>query len=179
MLKRIFALIVAMILLAHHDSLFGSPWLASPQDTIRIALSVSPQQEKNFNAFIAWLNKHQSLKRNDSLKTAYLAAFQALKNNNSRSYFATVGRLERLFRKLTSQEKADIRSFMLTRVSTKHDSIPEMKNGAAALFQENHRQVQCIFGNCSITCPSGTKPKCFCRDTGMPDCGCEPYEIED
>lgn len=30
--------------------------------------------------------------------------------------------------------------------------------------------------DCSVTCPSGTKPKCQCSENGC-DCGCEPYSI--
>lgn len=137
-------------------------------DTVVATLSVSSQQEENFNSFMAWLDTHSSLKQNDSLKSAYQVAFAALKNNDYNSYVREVGRLNSLLNKLSATETNDMYNFFQTLIVP--TVTPMQPKGGAG----GRCEVSCLFGSCSVECPAGTKPTCFCQG-GNPNCGCEPY----
>ena len=169
----IFALLV-LALFYCRTGLYAAPHSAGAQDTMIVKLSVSEQQEKNFNAFMAWLQKHKSLAKNDSLRLAYQSVFAALKKNDVQKYFRATKQLDRVLTRVTDAEKQDMYNFFLTLTPIK-DSSPH-ENGNNGLLGGKCK-VSCVFGSCEITCPPDTKPKCFCQ-WGSPHCGCEPYEIE-
>lgn len=135
-----------------------------------VELSVSGQQEKNFNAFIAFLRQHASLKHNDSLIAAHRAVFTAVKKNDAQAYKAALRRLDSAVVKMSAQEQQDIYNFFLTLPSPDGSLRPRDGGDGGGGWC----QTVCLFGSCRIKCPSGTKPKCFCQ-WGQPHCGCEPY----
>jgi hypothetical protein len=135
-----------------------------------VELSVSPKQEKNFNRFMAWVDNHASLKHNESLKESHRAVFAALKNNDSPAYFAALPRLDAAVALLSAQEREEMYNFFLT-LSAPEGKSP-LKSGENSGGGEC--QVECLFGSCRITCPSGTKPQCSCQ-WGVPSSGCEPF----
>jgi hypothetical protein len=141
---------------------------AQGPDTMIATLSVSPQQEENFNAFMSWLDTHSSLKQNDSLKSTYQTVFVALKKNDYNSYSKEVARLNSMLNKLSVTETNDMYKFFQTLIVP--TVTPMQPKGGAG----GRCEVSCSFGSCSVECPAGTKPKCFCQ-WGNPHCGCEPY----
>jgi len=138
-------------------------------DAIIAKLSVSTYQEQNFNAFMAWLDKHESLKLNEGLKNGYQAVFNAMKQNDYSEYIVQCNKLSEETAKVNDEERISIYQFFLT--------LPYKSGGPEPLKPpgENSCEVSCTFGSCSIQCPAGTKPKCFCDFWGHPQCGCEPY----
>lgn len=131
----------------------------------KVTLSVSATQEKNFNLLISWLNNHKSLKLNSGLKNSYQLVHNALKNNNYSDYIVQVGNLSNEIKKLSVTESKSLKQFITTLTVPKAPNLPH---------SENNCSVTCQLGSCTINCPDGTKPKCFCQD-GNPQCGCEPY----
>lgn len=175
MRKYIFLAITGIALLSSRTALNAKPLPAGKQDTAIVSLSVSPQQDKNFNAFMAWLEAHPTLAQNDSLKQAYRSVFAAMKKSNAREYSAQIKRLEQALAKISRQAKKDMTKFFST--------LPPIKKSSSSAAQlgigggGGKCRVDCIFGSCEIECPAGTKPKCQCH-SGEPDCGCEPYDVQ-
>lgn len=134
-----------------------------------VTLSVSPQQETNFNLFMSWLDTHSSLKQNDNIKNAYQAVFAALKKNDYETYVKEVSILNPILKKMSPDEQNDIYNFFLTLAA------PEVTPQQSITPPGGSCNVSCLFGSCSVECPAGTKPKCFCQ-WGSPHCGCEPYD---
>lgn len=134
-----------------------------------VRLSVSDQQQKNFEAFLLWVRQHPSLKDNDGLIAAHRSAFTALKNNDAQAYFAALDRLDAAAASVTHQEDRDIFNFFSTLPSARGSLRPDEGNGDGGRCQ-----VACLFGSCTIECPPGTKPSCSCQK-GFPRCACEPY----
>lgn len=130
-----------------------------------LTFNVSAQQEQNFNAFISWLNTQASFKLDEGLINAYHGTFAAMKQNNYAEYVSWGKKLGEEFAKLSREQKAAMHQFFLT-LSVENVALPAPANSCNA---------SCLFGSCSISCPTGTKPKCFCQ-WGEPQCGCEPYQ---
>jgi hypothetical protein len=169
--SHFFALMFALAMLTCQAFAYASPSSMNAPDSVVATLSVSEQQEANFNAFVAWLNSHTSLKLNDRLQSAYQAVFAALKKNDYAAYVTQVNRLDAELAKLSVDATADMQRFFQTlSVETGLKVITDLK----VIEEGGSCEVSCLFGSCSIECPSGTKPKCFCSG-GNPHCGCEPY----
>ena len=175
MKKYAFGWMMTVALLYSPARLYAVPQATATQDTVIVKFSVSEQQEKNFNAFMAWLEKHKSLAKNDSLKMAYQDVFAALKKNDGPKYFIAIKQLDRALARVTGEEKEDMYSFFLTLTPVKDSSSPE--NGNESLSGTTTCNVSCLFGSGKTTCPPGTKPKCFCQ-WGVPHTGCEPYDVK-
>ncbi len=144
--------------------------LACQSSTQIVELSVSPKQEENFNRFMAWVDNHALLRHNDSLKESHRAVFAALKNNDSPAYFAALPRLDAAVAMVSTQEHEEMYNFFLTLSAL--EGKPPLKTGGNSAGGEC--RVECLFGSCRISCPSGTKPKCSCQ-WGVPYGGCEPF----
>lgn len=174
MRKHIIRAIIGIGLLSSQPALDAKPLPAAKQDTAIARFSVSLQQEKNFNAFMAWLEAHQTLAQDDSLKQAYRSVFAAMKKNNAREYSAQLKWLDQALAKISHQAKKEMTMFFSTLPPVKSSSsasrvgLSEGGGGCSA---------DCIFGSCEIECPAGTKPKCQCH-SGEPDSGCEPYGVQ-
>lgn len=139
------------------------------QEPVRVRLSVSPQQEENFNAFMSWLDTVESLKDNKSLREAYVEVFAATKQNDYASYVPRIKKLGEEVAKLSNEQKTAMVEFFTT--------LSPPPKLAPMQVPDNWCRVSCLFGSCEISCPAGTKPKCFCQ-WGSPHCGCEPYKPE-
>jgi len=171
MKKYIFLAITSLAMLFPPTTLDAQSLSEGKQDSAIVTLSVSPQQEKNFNAFMAWLEAHPSLSQNDSLKQVHRSVFAAMKKNNAREYLAEKKRLEGALAKISSEVKQDLYKFFLALSPMKKSSSTAAQSGTSG--GGGRCNVDCLFGSCSIGCPAGTKPKCQCH-SGEPDCGCEP-----
>lgn len=170
MKARFFLPIVCVAMLLFQTNLYASPPSAGTVDSVVVTLSVSAQQEDNFNAFVAWLSTHPSLKQNATLQSAYRAVFAALTKNDYATYTSELKEVNAILAGLKTQETTDIQQFFQTLSLDSSPMAPIGGGGSGG----GSCQVSCLFGNCSINCPSGTKPKCFCQG-GNPQCGCEPY----
>jgi hypothetical protein len=161
---------VGLVTLMYQTSVYASSASAEGSDSIVVMLSVSAQQEENFRAFTNWLGQHASLKHNTSFSAAHTAVFAALKKNDASAYFAAIALLDSASAKLSTQEQQDMYNFFISLPAPEGKMRPvNGENGGGGACE-----VECLFGSCRITCPSGTKPKCFCQ-WGQPHCGCEPY----
>lgn len=141
---------------------------AQGADTTIATLSVSSEQEENFDLLVTWLDTHSTLKQNDSLKSAYQTVFAALKKNDYTSYIKELGHLNSLLNNLSAAETDDMYNFFRTLIVPK--ATPMQPKGG----EGGRCNADCLFGSCSVECPVGTKPKCFCQ-WGFPQRGCEPY----
>jgi len=128
--------------------------------------SVSPEQERNFNAFMSWLDTQESFKLKEGLKGAYRGLFVAMKRNDYAEYASWWKKFQDELSKLSDEQKSAMYKFFLT-LSVENVQCPSPGDNGCV--------VNCLFGCCTINCPTGTKPKCFCQ-WGMPQCGCEPYQ---
>lgn len=175
MKKYIFLAFTAIALFSSRTALNARSLLAGKQDTAIVILSVSPQQEKNFDAFMAWLETYPGLAQNDSLKQAYRSVFAAMKKNSARQYSAEISQLRRILAKISREAKKDMAKFFfaLPPIKKSSSSAPQAVGGGGG----GRCKVDCAFGSCEIECPAGTKPKCQCHQ-GEPDCGCEPFDVQ-
>lgn len=170
MKTRLVLWILGLVTVLFQTSVYASPPPPEGTDSVVVALSVSAQQDENFNAFTAWLRAHRSLKQNSNLQSAYKAVFAALKKNDYPTYTKEIDRLNSALTALRVQETTDMQQFFQTLSLDSSPTAPIGGGGSGG----GSCQVSCLFGSCSINCPSGTKPKCFCQG-GNPQCGCEPY----
>ncbi|RCK74477.1 MAG: hypothetical protein IGBAC_1425 [Ignavibacteriae bacterium] len=130
-------------------------------------MTVSKQQEENFNNFIKFLDQQESFKLiKDSIKNAYVIAFVAMKENDYDKYVIYNKRVGEILEKLSRKQKDEILEFFKTLVPPEFDET-KVPVGSC--------KVSCLFGSCEITCPDGSKPKCRCEWYGAPDGSCEPY----
>ncbi len=159
-------LLITMFLYSFNCSVGQTTKNIEPETAI---LSVSEQQEENFNKFVQFLDNQESLKLvGENLKSVYEKVFVAMKQNDYKEYIINKEILDKEFANLNENQRNTILEFFhtLTPIELNEKEIPA-----------NSCKVSCLFGSCEITCPDGSKPKCRCEWYGAPDCGCEPFSL--
>jgi len=138
------------------------------QEPVWVRLSVSPQQEQNFNAFMAWFTTHELFKENEGLGNNLRAVFEALKSNKYAEYIPRLKKLEEDLEKLSQTEKEAILQFLRTlSIETRPQQIQPLEAPGGSCW------VVCLFGSCGISCAEGTRPLCYCTLGLFPHCECE------
>ncbi|GIV50469.1 MAG: hypothetical protein KatS3mg038_0990 [Candidatus Kapaibacterium sp.] len=138
------------------------------QGAEKLVLTVTPQHRANFRAFEQWFDSQESLQPYTQLLEAYRVAFNAATVNDGVQYRRAISVIDSIFAGLPVSIKKSIGEFF-TKLQ-RPDSSPIVPHGTAG----GSCGANCLFGTCTIECPQGTTPKCFCQ-WGEPHCGCEPF----
>jgi len=159
--------LVAMRWLTALAVILASEACAAQQGTEKLVLTVSPLHRANFRAFEQWYQTEEHLSPYMGLLDAYRAAFNAATVNAGVQYRRAISVIDSIFGGLPGSIKKFIGEFF-TKLQ-RPDSSPIVPHGTAG----GSCGANCLFGSCTIECPQGTKPRCFCQ-WGEPHCGCEP-----
>ncbi len=120
---------------------------------------------------MTWFNKHETISSKTSFLYYFKAVHDAMRNNDYNTYISLGSNLKDEFNKLTTAEVGSFRSFAMTLTKPEPLELSDMTEPPGGKCS-----VTCLNGSCTIECPQGTKPKCFCDQLYNPQCGCEPYD---
>ena len=146
---------------------FVSYSIAQTQNVEKVQLGVSPMQQKNIDALMSSISKHETLKLNSGFTGTLNSVFSAMKSNDYNKYRELRKQLTSEYNKLTQKEKDSYSQFM------KSAPYPNPTDSDIYILRPPTQScsVQCTYGSCSITCGGPYRPWCTC-EMGVPTCEC-------
>ena len=127
---------------------------------------VLAKHEENFDTLVQWLKASRFASKPDFILSVR-ETFNAAKVGDSAKYAAWLKTFDSELAKLDSVEMKELMSFAVT-------SLSPVKSEEMISTEVPGCKADCLLTSCTVTCPSGTTPKCQCHFF-FADYGCEPY----